>query len=364
MRILILNWKDLTHPLAGGAEVFTHEVAKRWVQQGHQVTQFSAASDSSVSSMDGVKLLRAGNRYTVYRHAERLLRESGGDYDLIIDEANTRPFFAHRNTSTPVLALFHQVAKEVWFHEMPLLSATLGRYILEPGWLSEYRNVPTVTVSESSAASLRKYRLRNVTVVPQGVTLPDQLPLDAKETLPTVMFLGRLGSSKRPQHAIEAFYSAKREIPDLQMWIAGTGPLESKIFRSLGPDVHMLGRVSESEKYLYMRRAHVLLMSSVREGWGLVVDEAAACGTATIGYDIAGLRDSIPAALGTLVDPDPESMARAIIKTMPLAMGTRRPDGWEGGASSWNATAAAVLDAVSFSYPQLSISDDRLEPVA
>ena len=37
MRILIFNWKDIRNPEAGGAEVFTHEVAKRWVASGDEV---------------------------------------------------------------------------------------------------------------------------------------------------------------------------------------------------------------------------------------------------------------------------------------------------------------------------------------
>ena len=351
MRILILNWKDMTHRLAGGAEVFTHEVAKRWVRSGHEVTQFSAAAErtSTVDSMDGVRLIHAGGRYTVYQYAERLLREAAEDFDLVIDEANTRPFFAHRHTSLPVLALFHQVAREVWFHEMGLLGGALGRYVLEPGWLREYRNIPTVTVSESSAASLRQYKLRQVSVIPQGVTLPEHIPTFSKESRPTVLFVGRLGSSKRPDHAVEAFLQAKRHIPDLQMWIAGTGPLESKIARNAGSDINLLGWVTQEEKYTMMRRAHAVLMPSVREGWGLVVDEAAACGTTTIGYNVPGLRDSIPAAQGRLVAPNPSSMAQAIVDTMPAAMEAADISGWGGGARSWEEVALAMLD-VAFAH--------------
>ena len=50
-------------------------------------------------------------------------------------------------------------------------------------------------------------------------------------------------------------------------------------------------------------RAHVLVATSVREGWGLNVSEAAACGTPAIGYSVPGLVDSIPASGGALVEP-------------------------------------------------------------
>ena len=43
MRILILNWKDTAHPLAGGAEVFTEEVARALAVRGHAVTLLATA---------------------------------------------------------------------------------------------------------------------------------------------------------------------------------------------------------------------------------------------------------------------------------------------------------------------------------
>ncbi len=60
-----------------------------------------------------------------------------------------------------------------------------------------------------------------------------------------------------------------------------------------GPGVTFLGHVSEEEKRERLARAHALVATSVREGWGLVVTEAAASGTVSIGYDVPGLRDSI-----------------------------------------------------------------------
>jgi len=43
MKILILNWRDIKNPRAGGAEVLTHELAKGWVAAGHEVTFFQAS---------------------------------------------------------------------------------------------------------------------------------------------------------------------------------------------------------------------------------------------------------------------------------------------------------------------------------
>jgi hypothetical protein len=42
LKILWFNWRCWVSPDMGGAQVFTHEVAKRWVEAGHEVTLFSS----------------------------------------------------------------------------------------------------------------------------------------------------------------------------------------------------------------------------------------------------------------------------------------------------------------------------------
>jgi glycosyltransferase involved in cell wall biosynthesis len=84
--------------------------------------------------------------------------------------------------------------------------------------------------------------------------------------------------------------------------------------RSPAPsNVSFVGRIERGEVLARLTRAHVLVAASVREGWGLNVSEAAACGTPTIGYCVPGLRDSVPASGGALVDPTPEALGAALI---------------------------------------------------
>ena len=73
MRILILNWKDLAHPAAGGAEVFTERVARELVSRGHTVTLFAAAVTGKPARelVEGVEIVRRGGRLGVYRQARR-----------------------------------------------------------------------------------------------------------------------------------------------------------------------------------------------------------------------------------------------------------------------------------------------------
>jgi glycosyltransferase involved in cell wall biosynthesis len=318
MRILFLNWKDLAHPAAGGAEVFTEEVARALVRRGHSVTVFAAAVEGRPERevVEGVEIVRHGSRLGVYRAARRFWSEQPRRaYDVVVDEINTRPFMTPRWLRTaPVVALIHQLAREIWFYETAFPLSALGRYVLEPIWLRAYRDVPALTVSQSSADSLARYHgWRNVTVVPEGST-PHPVPQVAKEPKPTVVFLGRLVPMKRPQDALMAFRLLAERFPSARLWMIGDGPLLPRLQEHAPAGVTFLGRVSREELIERLARAHVLVATSVREGWGLNVSEAAACGIPSIAYSVPGLVDSAQASGGALVDPNPEALARALLE--------------------------------------------------
>ena len=343
LRILAYNWRDLAHPRAGGAEVYLQSVAREWVQRGHEVTVFSAAvADGQAEELvDGVRVIRRGGRIGVYREARRYWRREGaGQYDLVLDCVNTRPFLCPRFVrDVPVMALIHQVAREVWHYETPWPIALVGRYLLEPVWLRAYRDVPVVTVSESSRESLAEYGLRRVTVVPEGWVPAFPAPVK-KEPVPTVVFIGRLSANKRPEHAIRAFGLARRQLPEAQMWVIGSGPEEARLRKMAGPGVTFLGHVPEEAKRERLGRAHALVATSVREGWGLVVTEAAASGTVAIGYDVGG-----PAGLDRSVGRHPHAgrsrvLATGLVGLLPSVAGGYGPRARPAGVVPWAQVAA------------------------
>jgi glycosyltransferase involved in cell wall biosynthesis len=317
VRILILNWKDLAHPLAGGAEVFTEELARALVARGHAVTLFASAVAGAPErqTVHGVEIVRRGSRLGVYRAARRFWAgQRQGAWDVVVDEINTRPFLTPRwIRDAPVVALIHQLAREIWFYETRFPLSVVGRFLLEPRWLRVYRDVPALTVSRSSADSLaRHHGWRNVAVIPEGST-PHPVPDVPKEPEPTVVFLGRLVAMKQPEHAVQAFATLAASLPEARLWIMGDGPLLERLRGEAPPNVSFLGHVSREELQERLARAHVLVATSVREGWGLNVSEAAACGTPSIGYAVPGLVDSIGASGGALVEPSSTALGAALL---------------------------------------------------
>lgn len=342
MRILVLNWKDLAHPAAGGAEVFLHSVAEQLAARGHEVMLLAAtiAGAPDKETRHGVRVIRAGGRLSVYRAARQFWElQPSGSFDVVVDSINTRPFLTPRwIVGTPVVALIYQLAREVWRYETPFPVWPLGRYVLEPLWLRTYREVPALTISQSSATSLREHHgWKDVTVVPVGLE-PIARREVPKEGRPTVVFLGRLVGMKRPEHAIEAFRRLQSAYADAQLWMIGTGPKERKLRRMASNGVELLGRVSSDERADRLTRAHVLVATSVREGWGLNVSEAAVCGTPSIAYAVPGLVDSVRAAGGALVEARPDALADALMQFFAgqLVLAPRI------GTSTWIEVADAV----------------------
>lgn len=356
-RILFLNWRDMGNPAAGGAEVSTHEVAKRWVAAGHDVSLLTSGFSGArpAETHDGVRIRRIGRLRSGSFHLglQRELSRLDG-YDVVIDGINTIPSLSvmWRRRLPPTIALVYQLARDVWDCELPRPFAALGRWA-EPRLLRPYRQVTTVAISESTRDDLLALGFSDVVVIPPGRDEPPpSAETIAREAQPTFLFAGRLASNKRPDHAVAAFRHIRSRIPDANLWIAGRGPLERELDRDPEPGVELLGYVSREELYERMARAHCLLVPSVREGWGLVVIEANSVGTPAVAYDVPGLRNSVRDGLTGRLAPagDPEQLAEHAVDLVSYgrryADMSRQASVW-AKRFSWEETARRLLEVVA-----------------
>lgn len=325
MKILIFNWRDIKNHEAGGAEVFTHEIAKRLVKRGNEVTLFTSEFNGCKKEevIDGVRIVRAGGKYSVYRKAKEYYKKhfSKEGYDVVIDEINTLPFFTPKfvNKGEAIVALIHQLAKEYWFYETPFPLSLIGYYFLEESWLKNYVDVPTITVSNSTKKDLIDLGFKKIFLVSEGLSFKPLNKLPKKDENPTIIYLGRLKRAKRPDHAVKAFEIVKKEVPDAKLWVVGDGYMRKKLERNAADGVKFFGFVPRQDKIDLLSKAWILVNPSVREGWGLNVIEANACATPAIAYDVPGLRDSIvDGKTGLLVKENGniEALAEAIIKVL------------------------------------------------
>jgi len=283
----------------GGAEVFTREVATRWVRRGHEVTLFTSEFKGCrhEEALDGVRIVRAGGKFSAYWKAKKYYKKrfAREHFDVIIDEINTRPFFAPNFVShgEKVVALIHQLAREYWFYEVPFPISFIGYHFLEDRWLTKYVDVPTVTVSESTKRDLLDLGFRNVFIVSEGLGFKPSVEVPVKAGCPVVVFVGRLGRAKRPDHAVRAFSIVREKIPKAELWVLGDGAFRSDLERMASDYVRFFGGLPDTERRRWIERSWILVNPSVREGWGLNVVEANAFGVPCVAYDVAGLRDSV-----------------------------------------------------------------------
>jgi glycosyltransferase involved in cell wall biosynthesis len=355
MRVLILNWRDVKSTRGGGAERVTHEVARRLVAAGNQVTWLSSAETGlpSAETIDGVRVLRRGSELTTRRFAPRVARSLRPD--VIVEEINTLPYFATVWSRRPVLLFMNQLARDVWWYEAPLPLAAIG-WASEPLYLQAYRHCDVVTVSRSSCRDLKRFGVgREVTVVPLAVDIPAVGEPEPRTMSGRLVAIGRLAPSKRYDHAIEALSLLRPTHPDARLDLIGGGSARERL-QALAQSLEVAdrvvfhGRVDEREKLEILDAADVLVGTSVREGWGLTVTEAAVRGIPAVVYDIPGFRDAVvDGVTGLTVPPSPAALATAISEL--LADHGRydrlRRAAWERArVLTYDATAAAFDTAI------------------
>lgn len=322
----MVNWQDRLNPRAGGAEIHLHEVFGRLVARGHEVDLLCSGFPGAPprATVDGMEVFRVGGRHTfpflARRHFDRHLRPRNPQ--VVVEDLNKVPVFTPRWGSTPVVALVHHLFGATAFREasFPVAAAT---WLLERPLPRVFAGVPVVAVSGSTRDDLvaRGFSFDAIEVVPNGVDLelyaPD--PVVAEFDRPTVLYLGRLQRYKGVDLVIRAVARLRALGVDLRFVVAGKGddrPRLEALAASLGvvDAVEFRGFVSEAEKVELFRRSWVHVLTSPKEGWGISVVEAGACGTPSVASDAPGLRDSVQDGTTGLLVPhgDVEALADAL----------------------------------------------------
>lgn len=368
-RVHLLAWRDLEDVEAGGSEIHAHEVARRWAAAGLEVTMRTSWAQGRAAFVrrDGYRVVRKAGRYLVFPRA--VLSELGerhGAWDAMVEIWNGMPFFSPLWTrGRPSMVWLHHVHGEMWRMVLPD-----NRTLARAGELLEsrlappfYRRSSVVTLSESSKSELvRDLGLRpdRVTVVPPGIDgrfTPGDGGVDVdKADHPLLVAVGRLVPVKRYDHLIRIVARTLGSHPDLRLVIVGEGyerPLLEALIAELGLDgaVRLAGHLPAAEVLDLYRRAWAVVSASAREGWGMTITEAAACGTPAVVTRIAGHLDAVvEGESGLLLDDEDHAVA-----TLEAFLGddVLRKSLAEGALAraaelSWDATALRtfeVLDA-------------------
>jgi glycosyltransferase involved in cell wall biosynthesis len=362
-RIHVLGWRDLDDVEAGGSELHIHEVARRWAAAGLDITLRTswAQGQPTEAIRDGYRVVRRAGRHMVFPRAvaAELFRRTG-PRDVLVEIWNGMPFLSPLWNRGPRVVVIHHVHAEMW-------KMALGRRLGALGELFErrvapplYRRTSIVTVSQSSKRELVDelgLPPGRIQVIPNGVDARYSPGQAAKEPEPLVLAVGRLAPVKRYEVLVRAADAARRRLAQpLRLEIVGEGferPLIESLIDQLdaGGWVTLRGFVTEAEKIDLYRRAWIIASASAREGWGLTLTEAAACGTPAVASRIGGHEDAvIDGVSGVLAPGDPEALGAAMARVIgdhELRARLGRGAVERAAQLSWTGTATELMRVVA-----------------
>lgn len=358
-RIHMLAWRDLDDVEAGGSEVHAAEVARLWSEAGIEVvmrTSF-AQGHPPTARRDGYKVIRKAGRYLVFpRAAMSEAAHRYGKRDALVEIWNGMPFFSPLWAAGPRVVFLHHIHADMWKMVLPPNLARLGDTLESKVAPRIYRNSRMITLSPSSKQEMLDVGFHDelVDVVPPGVD-PQFVPGGTRSETPLIVGVGRLVPVKRFDRLIRAVVAARRSAPDLELLLVGTGPDRTDLERLVdeldaGSYISFAGRLSDQELVATYQRAWAVASASVREGWGMTLTEAAACGTPAVATRIPGHVDALAEDVSGLLADDDADLARHLARiATDRALRERLTAGAlaHAGTFTWESTATQILEILA-----------------
>lgn len=307
-RLRIAYVYDALYPyLLGGGEKRYHELSSRLAERHevHYITWQFWDGPRDVFR-DGIAYHAVGPPEELYgADGKRTVREAvafaarlgpvvrSGRYDVIDCAATPYPpvyaaWLATRLTRTRLVATWHEFWGEHWnayLDHRPQL-ARVARWT-EAGAvrLGDIQvAVSRFTAERLAAAGLPRERIR---VVGNGLPLDEFAAARPALAVSDVVFVGRLIEDKRVDLLIDAIDRLRAEFPAIRCLVIGDGTdrarLQARVVeKNLRQHVMFLGTVSEAEKLSLLKASRILVLPSVREGFGIAAVEGQAAGLVPI----------------------------------------------------------------------------------
>jgi glycosyltransferase involved in cell wall biosynthesis len=349
MRVCLV-YDHLFPQTIGGTERWLRDLALRLHELGHEVTyltmrHWDASAPPSLPGVDVIGLVDPGRVYRTERRSLgpplrfgfrvwRHLARHGRDYDVVHTAAF--PYFpllgaaaARRRGGYRIFVDWIEVwTPRYWRRYAGVVNGTIG-------WLVQRAciRVPQTAFSMSRLHGDRLVRegYRGLPTILPGIYERSATPrLEVDPSL--VVYAGRHVHEKRLAALVRAFAEAQRQRPDLRLEVYGDGPERQAVealVHELGLDesVQVLGRGTEGEISTAFARAACVATASEREGYGLIVVEAAAAGTPSVvvaGPENAAtelVHDGVNGAVAG--DASPSELAAALLRVVDAGTSLR-----------------------------------------
>jgi glycosyltransferase involved in cell wall biosynthesis len=291
----------------GGAERWYRNLGERLAAEGHEVTYLTLrqwARDER-AEVPGVRVVTAGPRMELYTASGRrrvlpplvfgagvlwhLLRR-GGRYDVV--HTASFPYFSLLAAALvrplrrfPLVVDWHELwSREYWLEYLGPIGGRIGIAVQALCLRVPQR---AFCFSQLHARRLRESGMGGELAVLEGEYAGSLEPHAPEPAEPVVVFAGRHIPEKRVPALVPALALARERIPDLRGEIYGDGPERDEVVRmrsehGLDGALEVHGFVAAERVEQALRRALCMVLPSRREGYGMVVVEAAALGTPSV----------------------------------------------------------------------------------
>lgn len=310
---------DDTLDSSDGVAQYVKTIGSWLSSSGYQVTYL--VGETKLKSWSGgriyslsknVKVRFNGNKLSIplpanRRRIRKLLAEN--NFDVLHVMVPYSPFMAamvikQAPASTAVIGTFHIFPSG----KLSVLGSRLLRLMLKKT-LRRFQQIVSVS---SAAAGFAKsaYRIDSE-VLPNAVDLKKfRRPVSGDQKTKRIVFLGRLVERKGAEHLVNAFAKLAETVPNVELLIAGDGPLRGKLLRqvaslSVDENVHLLGYIDENKKPELLASADIACFPSLYgESFGIVLIEAMAAGAKIVlAGDNPGYRSVLGQQPELLIDP-------------------------------------------------------------
>ena len=299
MKILWVTHRDPLNPKAGGAERIIYEVGKRLVKSGYEVTCLSGSwkECKKVEILDGIMIMRFGDRIGPHLALPVVLLKSR--YDLIVsDLGHAVPWVF------PIILRKRIIVSFLHLHARSLpgqVKKPLAQFItaIEKLYFIIYNRPNFVTISSTSYHDLLDLGIKKgrISIINPGVNSKLFKPA-TKTDYPSIVYFGGMRPYKRPEEALYLLKELLMEISNLKLTVIGEGPSRQGLEKlcnelDLTNNIVFTGRISDEKVSEIVASSWLNIHSSVTEGWGISIIEAASAGTPTIAYKVPGVSDSV-----------------------------------------------------------------------
>ncbi len=328
---------DAIYPwVKGGGEKRIYELGKRLVSKGHEVHLFGVKwwEGSDIIEKDGMVLHGVCKKMELYVNGRRSISEAiifsiklvphliKEKFDII--DVTSFPFFSCFSTKivsvwkkTPMVITWHEVWGDYWYKYIGKLGF-LGKTIEYLASRLVSKSIAVSKMTENNLVLLGVDK-KDISIIRNGVDLKRIKSIKPSDSKCDIIFVGRLIKEKNVDILIDAICIVNKNFPSVQCHIIGNGP-EKETLVGLIITYGLLGKVrffdfmEYDEVIARIKSSKILILPSSREGFGMVVIEAFACGVPviTVKEERNAASELIGKETGFVIDLEVSQLSNAI----------------------------------------------------